>query len=215
MKQHFLCTPRVCLDQKFVVFGTEMDLEGHMVEAHGAEMSSRDRLYTKAAPIATDPPRALRAVELSLRSNRNSESSARNLISSVWNFLDQNSDTSATIVNSILELLNEEDKKKDLLNAWNDFKVEVRFLHHSRQRLVTERPVVSKAPNSQNSLRAPSVWGTRASPVEGFRTLSTKRLGPHTHDIRSWIVSQLRHQARPGHTHDRNPPATSSHPPQN
>ena len=129
MKQHFLCTRRVCLDQKFVVFGTEMDLEGHMVEAHDAEMSSRDRLYTKVAPTATNSPRALGAVELSLQSNRDSESSARDLISSVWNFLDQNSDTSATVVNSIVELLNEEDKRKDLLNAWNDFKVEVRPLH--------------------------------------------------------------------------------------
>jgi hypothetical protein len=43
MKEHFLCKQRVCLDQKFVVFGTEMDLKGHMVEAHRAEMSSRDR----------------------------------------------------------------------------------------------------------------------------------------------------------------------------
>ena len=43
MKEHHPCKQRACLDQKFVVFGTEMDLKGHMVEAHGAEMSSRDR----------------------------------------------------------------------------------------------------------------------------------------------------------------------------
>ena len=81
------------------------------------------------ASIATNPPRALGAVELSLRSYRNSESNARDLISSVWNVLDQNSDTSATVVNLIVELLDEEDKKKDLLNAWNGFKIEVRFPH--------------------------------------------------------------------------------------
>jgi hypothetical protein len=81
------------------------------------------------ASIATNPPRALGAVELSLRSYRNSESNARDLISSIWNVLDQNSDTSATVVNLIVELLDEEDKKKDLLNAWNGFKIEVRFPH--------------------------------------------------------------------------------------
>lgn len=43
MKEHHPCTQRTCLEQKFVVFGTEMDLKGHMVEVHGAEMSSRDR----------------------------------------------------------------------------------------------------------------------------------------------------------------------------
>ena len=43
MKEHHQCTQRTCLEQKFVVFGTEMDLKGHMVEVHGAEMSSRDR----------------------------------------------------------------------------------------------------------------------------------------------------------------------------
>jgi hypothetical protein len=48
--------------------------------------------------------------------------------------------------------------------------------------------------------------------VEGF---CTNLLGPHTHDVRCWIVSQLRHRVRPGHTHDRNPSATSSHPPLN
>ena len=51
------------------------------------------------------------------------------MISSIWNVLDQNLDTSATIVNMIVDLLDEEDKKKDLLTAWNGFKVEVRFSH--------------------------------------------------------------------------------------
>ena len=43
MKEHYPCKQRACLEQKFVVFGTEMDLKGHMVEVHRAEMSSRDR----------------------------------------------------------------------------------------------------------------------------------------------------------------------------
>lgn len=43
MKDHFPCKQQHCIEQKFVVFATEMDLKGHMVETHGAEMSSRDR----------------------------------------------------------------------------------------------------------------------------------------------------------------------------
>jgi len=43
MKEHHPCRQRACLEQKFVVFGTDMDLKGHMVEVHRAEMSSRDR----------------------------------------------------------------------------------------------------------------------------------------------------------------------------
>lgn len=81
------------------------------------------------ASTAANTPRAVGAVELSLRSYRNSESAARDLISSIWNVLDQNLDASATIVNMIVDLLDEEDKKKDLLSAWNGFKLEVRFPH--------------------------------------------------------------------------------------
>jgi len=43
MKAHHPCKQRACLDQKFVVFNTEMDLKAHMVEVHGTAMSSRDR----------------------------------------------------------------------------------------------------------------------------------------------------------------------------
>lgn len=65
------------------------------------------------------------AVELSLRSYRSSESTARDLISSIWSVLDQNLDTCATLVNMVVDVLDVEDKKKDLLNAWNGFKIEV------------------------------------------------------------------------------------------
>ena len=40
--------------------------------------------------------------------------------------MDQNLDSSATYINLIVDLLDEEDKKKDLLGAWNGFKIEVR-----------------------------------------------------------------------------------------
>ncbi|KAF8649052.1 hypothetical protein AX16_006053 [Volvariella volvacea WC 439] len=40
---HHPCTHPTCLARKFVVFNTSLDLQGHMVEEHGGEMSSRDK----------------------------------------------------------------------------------------------------------------------------------------------------------------------------
>ena len=123
----------------------------------------------KVASAAANPPRAVGAVELSLRSYRNSESTARDLISSIWNVLDQNLDTSATFVNIIVDILDEEDKKKDLLNAWNGFKIEVRSpssIIYTGGRWL--RFAFSNAANSLNSFQPPLERSTRASLVEGF-----------------------------------------------
>lgn len=43
MNAHHPCKQPFCLSQKFVVFNTAMDLKAHVVEEHGAEMSSRDK----------------------------------------------------------------------------------------------------------------------------------------------------------------------------
>ena len=40
---HHACTQPDCLARKFVVFDTPIDLKGHMVEEHGAEMTSKDK----------------------------------------------------------------------------------------------------------------------------------------------------------------------------
>lgn len=40
---HHPCTYPSCLAQKFVVFGTPLDLKAHMVETHGTDMTARDR----------------------------------------------------------------------------------------------------------------------------------------------------------------------------
>ncbi|EAU80632.2 cytoplasmic protein [Coprinopsis cinerea okayama7 len=40
---HYPCQHKECLAQKFVVFNTPLDLQAHMVEEHGADMSARDR----------------------------------------------------------------------------------------------------------------------------------------------------------------------------
>jgi len=38
-----VCLKPACLAQKFVVFGSAIDLKAHQVEVHGTEMSSRDK----------------------------------------------------------------------------------------------------------------------------------------------------------------------------
>lgn len=40
--KHYACTQAACQAQKFVVFGSLMDLKAHMVDEHGANMSAKD-----------------------------------------------------------------------------------------------------------------------------------------------------------------------------
>jgi len=54
------------------------------------------------------------------------ESSAKDLILTVWNVLDQNLDHTASIVNGLVDILDQEDKKQDLLASWKGFVIEVR-----------------------------------------------------------------------------------------
>jgi len=42
-QSHHPCLNPICQACKFVVFGSQIDLQAHMVEEHGAEMSSRDK----------------------------------------------------------------------------------------------------------------------------------------------------------------------------
>jgi hypothetical protein len=75
--------------------------------------------------LAPHPATAIPAVKAAMRGFRASESSARDLISTVWTILDQNLDDTASVINAVVDLLEEEDKKKDLLSSWNGFKIEV------------------------------------------------------------------------------------------
>ena len=61
-----------------------------------------------------------------MRGYRASESSARDLISTIWNILDGNLEHTASIVNAFVDLLEEEEKKQDLLSSWKGFAIEVR-----------------------------------------------------------------------------------------
>lgn len=43
----------------------------------------------------------------------------------MWTILDQNLDDTASIINTLVDLLDDEDKKTDLLSSWNGFRIEV------------------------------------------------------------------------------------------
>jgi hypothetical protein len=76
--------------------------------------------------LTSHPATAVPAVKAGLRGFRASESSARDLISTVWTILDQNLDDTASIINTLVDLLDDEDKKIDLLSSWNGFRIEQR-----------------------------------------------------------------------------------------
>jgi len=227
---HYPCNRSECLQRKFVVFGSLLDLKAHMVEEHGADMSARDKkaasriqaefefeevggrrgrggrrdrerdrdpppapappgpsrpagaggrrreafggnlttqdsnvnvtpngqtpnrsrqhsrrpspspgdaeeagsseraavLVARISSLAPNPTAAVPAIQAAMRSYRVSESGARDLISTVWNILDRNLDGTASVVNLLVDALDEEDKKRELLTAWNGFKIEQR-----------------------------------------------------------------------------------------
>lgn len=79
----------------------------------------------RVSSIAPNPTGAIPAVKAAVRSYRANESAARDLISTIWNISDNNFEGTAGVMNSLVEYLDEEDKKKDLLQAWNSFKIEV------------------------------------------------------------------------------------------
>ncbi|THH20876.1 hypothetical protein EW146_g533 [Bondarzewia mesenterica] len=83
-------------------------------------------LLSRLRVVASNPTNAMAAVKSSLRSFRASESGARDLISTVWNILDRDLDNTASIVNLLVDLIDDDEKKTSLLGAWNGFKIEQR-----------------------------------------------------------------------------------------
>jgi hypothetical protein len=76
--------------------------------------------------LAPNPQNADVVVRTAVRSYKASESGARDLIGTAWTVLGSDVEATATIVNALVDLLDDEDKKKELLAAWNGFKVERR-----------------------------------------------------------------------------------------
>ncbi|KAH7107659.1 hypothetical protein BKA62DRAFT_684056 [Auriculariales sp. MPI-PUGE-AT-0066] len=188
---HFLCTHPICREQKFVVFDTQMDLTAHTVEAHGGDLSAKDKRearrlidvtfqpsapapaasgrrrhfgaglsvppgssgsaepppVTQVTPRLEEPPEDLDpavasaqtaflarftpgaslAIRAALRSFRAGESGARDLISTLFNVLERELETTGSYITPLLECLPpDSEKRSDLLSAWRDYQIEQR-----------------------------------------------------------------------------------------
>ncbi|KAI5124372.1 hypothetical protein M0805_008975 [Coniferiporia weirii] len=224
---HYPCTQPACLTQKFVVFGSLIDLKGHMVEVHGANMTAKDmkdarRVEThfdfdrgaggrrgdrdrghdpgreqerepppvptsqqrlldrrregfgaaltiedalgtgtrngahtptlqqgngrsspspsgdvdpetarrhatfmaRVANLTSGSPAAATSARSAIRSFRSNESAARDLITTFYNIVDRDLEATASLIVPLVDILDDEDKKKELLQSFNGFKIE-------------------------------------------------------------------------------------------
>ena len=83
-------------------------------------------IFARLRTLTAHPTNAVAGVKLALRDYTASQSAARDLISTVWNTLDRDLDVTASIINLVVDFLEDEEKKMDLLSAWNTFKIERR-----------------------------------------------------------------------------------------
>ena len=83
-------------------------------------------IFVRLRNLAPHPTNAIASVKLALRDYTASQSGARDLISTIWSILDQDLDATASVVNLIVDFLEDEEKKTALLSAWNGFKIERR-----------------------------------------------------------------------------------------
>ncbi|KAH8106912.1 hypothetical protein BXZ70DRAFT_867873, partial [Cristinia sonorae] len=123
------------------------DVDPAVADRHSAFLA-------RVSSLAPNPNAAVPAVKAAIRSYRANESAARDLISTTWNVLDRNLEGTASIVNALVDLLDDEEKKKNLLEAWNGFKIEQR--------------------NQFPSL-APNGTGTEWAGITGGRILTAKQ----------------------------------------
>lgn len=75
-----------------------------------------------------NPTTAVPAAKAAMRGYRASESSARDLISTIWNISNENLEQTASIIYAFVAFLDDGEKKEDLLASWNGFVIEVRSL---------------------------------------------------------------------------------------
>ena len=98
---------------------SQANLDPAVLERHAA-------LIHRLESMTPNKPSAVSAVKAAIRGYRSSEASAKDLISTVWAVLDQKLEGTASIINSFVDLLEEEDKKQDLLASWRAFDIEQR-----------------------------------------------------------------------------------------
>jgi E3 ubiquitin-protein ligase ZNF598 len=61
----------------------------------------------------------------SVRTYRNSEMSAADLIDTLWQILDRRVDATGSVAKGLADLMESDDKRREILSAWHDFRIEV------------------------------------------------------------------------------------------
>ncbi|KAG6811707.1 hypothetical protein H0H92_006164 [Tricholoma furcatifolium] len=89
-------------------------------------LQRQEVMFSRLQSFASNPATAVPVVTAATRGFRASESSAKDLISTIWNVLDHHLEHTASIVNAFVDLLDSEDKKQDLLSSWRGFEIERR-----------------------------------------------------------------------------------------
>ena len=89
------------------------------------------RFLTRLQSLTANPTTAVPAIKAATRGYRHAETTARDLILTIWNVVDQKLEHTASIVNAFVDLVDEEEKKQDILASWKSFEIEVcRSLFH-------------------------------------------------------------------------------------
>ena len=79
----------------------------------------------RVSSFAANPLVAAAAVKASITSFRASESTARDLISTIHSITERNIEATGSLIVALVDLLDNEEKRTDLLQSWNGFKIEV------------------------------------------------------------------------------------------
>lgn len=95
-------------------------------DADPAVIERHNTFIARLQSMAPNPTNAVAAVKAAVRGYRASESSARDLISTTFKVLDDNLDYTASLINGLVDLLDEDEKKQDLLASWRGFNLEQR-----------------------------------------------------------------------------------------
>jgi hypothetical protein len=75
--------------------------------------------------LAPNPGTAVPSIKAAIRGYRANEESARGLISTTWTIFGERLEATASIINALVDILDEEEKKQQLLAAWKGFEIEV------------------------------------------------------------------------------------------
>ena len=85
------------------------------------------RFLARLQSLTTNPT-AVPVIKAATRGYRLAETTARDLILTIWNVVDQKLEHTASIVNAFVDLVDEEEKKLDILVSGKTFEIDVCFV---------------------------------------------------------------------------------------